>query len=59
MQTESNLEIFRRLQKSKGATNSALALSLGVSLATIEKRRAGKVGISKEVIMAMKYLRGT
>lgn len=53
-----NVEIFKSLQKEIGASNSALSRALGVSVATVEKRRAGKVSISDEVILAMFYLRG-
>lgn len=55
MHKKSNLEKFKELQKELGATNSALSSFLGVSVATIEKRRAGKVKIAKETIMAMQY----
>ena len=51
-------ETFKRLQKEMGASNSALSSMLGVSVATIEKRRAGRVKIADEVIIAMKYLKG-
>lgn len=54
----SNLEMFRQLQKEMGVSNGALSQLLGVSVATIEKRRAGKVRIADEVIAAMLYLRG-
>lgn len=53
-----NQELFKKLQGEMGASNSALSSLLGVSVATIEKRRAGRVKISDEVILAMKYLRG-
>ena len=54
-----NTEAFKQLQKEMGVSNDALSRLLGVSVATIEKRRAGKVRIAEETIMAMKYLRGT
>ncbi|AUR95849.1 hypothetical protein NVP1213O_73, partial [Vibrio phage 1.213.O._10N.222.54.F10] len=57
MHKVNNTEAFKQLQKDMGATNSALSSLLGVSVATIEKRRAGKVSIANEVIIAMKYLR--
>lgn len=58
MREKTNLYLFKEIQESMGVTNSALSALLGVSVATIEKRRAGSVGISDEVIYAMKYLRG-
>lgn len=54
----SNQELFKKLQSEMGVSNSALSSLLGVSVATIEKRRSGKVKISREVILAMKYLMG-
>lgn len=44
------------MQKQLGATNSALSRMLGVSLATIEKRRSGSVKIPREVHLAMQHL---
>ena len=58
MHKVNNTEAFKQLQKELGATNSALSSLLGVSLGTIEKRRAGKVKVADETIMAMRYLRG-
>lgn len=48
---------FRLLQKDIGANNSALSLLLGVSVSTIEKRRAGAVKIPKEAVLAMRYIK--
>lgn len=53
-----NTELFKSLQKEIGASNSAISSLLGVSLATIEKRRSGKVKIADEVILAMIQLKG-
>ena len=58
MSKVNNTDKFKELQKEMGATNSTLSSLLGVSVATIEKRRAGKVKIANETIMAMKWLRG-
>lgn len=49
---------FKELQAELGVTNVTLSSLLGVSVATIEKRRSGKVKISKEVFIAMKALTG-
>ena len=54
---DSNLELFRQIQQEMGVSNSALSKLLGVSVATVEKRRAGKVRIADEVIAAMLYFR--
>lgn len=51
-------ESFKQVQKDMGVSNDALSRLLGVSLATIEKRRSGAVKVTKETMMAMAYLKG-
>lgn len=49
-------DLFKTMQRELGASNSALSCLLGVSIATIEKRRSGKVRIAQEVFIAMRHL---
>lgn len=44
------------LQGELGVSNGTLSRLLGVSVSTIVKRRAGKVSVSIEVILAMQHL---
>ena len=44
---------FRMAQSKAGLSNEACAAMLGVSVSTVEKRRAGAVRVANEAIMAL------
>ena len=44
---------FRMVQSKAGLSNEACASLLGVSVSTVEKRRAGAVRVANEAIMAL------
>ena len=44
---------FRMAQSKAGLSNEACASLLGVSVSTVEKRRAGSVRVTNEAIMAL------
>ena len=44
---------FRMAQSKAGLSNEACASLLGVSVSTVEKRRAGVVRVTNEAIMAI------
>ena len=44
---------FRMAQSKAGLSNEACASLLGVSVSTVEKRRAGVVRVTNEAIMAL------
>ena len=44
---------FRMAQSKAGLSNEACASLLGVSISTVEKRRAGAVRVANETIMAL------
>lgn len=44
---------FKAMQDKAGLSNEACASLLGVSISTVEKRRAGAVRITNEAIMAL------
>ena len=44
---------FRMAQSKAGLSNDACASLLGVSVSTVEKRRAGVVRVTNEAIMAL------
>ena len=44
---------FRAAQSKAGLSNEACASLLGVSISTVEKRRAGAVRVTNEAIMAL------
>ena len=44
---------FRMAQSKAGLSNEACASLLGVSVSTVEKRRAGAVRVTSEAIMAL------
>lgn len=44
---------FKAMQDKAGLCNEACASLLGVSISTVEKRRAGAVRITNEAIMAL------
>ena len=44
---------FKAMQDKAGLSNEACASLLGVSISTVEKRRAGAVRVTNEAIMAL------